>query len=172
MIIREAAFDEFNQVVAFYDSIIDDMQGSKYHPMWQKRIYPTLNFLRESIKNGQLYIQIVNNNIVGCMVMNNFGNGYDTVPWSISVENEFVNVIHALGISVKEQGKGYAKALVEESIKIAKKHNAKVIRLDVLAPNIPAHELYKKCGFQLRETKDLFYEDTGWTQFMLYELVL
>ena len=172
MIVRNATIEEFDKVVDFYDNIIDDMQGSKYHPMWQKRIYPTLDFLKESIANGQLYIQIVNGNIVGCMVMNNFGNGYDTVSWSIQLDDEFVNVIHALGISVKEQGKGYAKALVQESVKIAKNNGARVIRLDVLAPNLPAHELYKKCGFELRETKDLFYEDTGWTQFMLYELVL
>lgn len=79
MIVRNATIEEFDKVVDFYDNIIDDMQGSKYHPMWQKRIYPTLAFIKESIANRQLYIQFVNDNIVGCMVMNNFGNGYDTV---------------------------------------------------------------------------------------------
>ncbi len=42
MIVRNATIEEFDKVVDFYDNIIDDMQGSKYHPMWQKRIYPIM----------------------------------------------------------------------------------------------------------------------------------
>ena len=170
MEIRLADIDEFNKVVAFYDKIIDDMQGMKYHPLWQKRIYPTLDFLKESIENQQLFIQIVNDNIIGAMVINHYGNGYDTVNWAVKADADDVDIIHALGIQVSSQGQGFATKLVEYAIKSAITNNRKAIRLDVLAPNLPAHELYKKNGFQLIETKELFYEDTGWTKFMLYEL--
>lgn len=172
MEIRLADIDEFDKVVEFYNNIIDDMQGMKYHPLWQKRIYPTLGFLKESIGNKQLYIQIVDGNIIGAMVINHYGNGYDTVKWTIDAKNDEVDIVHALGVKVSLQGKGFASALVKKAIEIAKKNHRKAIRLDVLEPNLPAHELYKKHGFNLCEAKELYYEDTGWTKFMLYELVL
>lgn len=172
MEIRQADIDEYNEVVQFYDDIIDGMQGHKYHPMWQKRVYPTLEFLKDSLNKRQLYIQIVDGKIIGAMVINHYGNGYDTVKWSVDAQNDEVDIIHTLGISVNLQGKGYASKLVEKAIMVAKENRRKTVRLDVLAPNLPAHELYKKHGFKLAETKELFYEDTGWTKFMLYELVL
>lgn len=172
MEIRLAKPEEFARVVQFYDTIIDEMQGMEYHPMWQKRIYPTLDFLKTSIDNEQLFIQLLDNEIIGAMVINHFGNGYDTVKWAVDAANAEVDIIHALGVKVALQGHGYATRLVEAAIELAKENKRKAIRLDVLAPNLPAHELYKKQGFLLRETKELFYEDTGWTKFMLYELVL
>lgn len=172
MEIRLAEIEEFIKVVEFYDKIIDDMQGMKYHPLWQKRIYPTLDFLKESIQNKQLYIQIFNDNIIGAMVINHYGNGYDNVDWSVKAENNEVDIIHALGVQVSSQRHGCASKLVKHAIKLAKENKRKAIRLDVLAPNLPAHELYKRNGFQLRETKELYYEDTGWMKFMLYELIL
>lgn len=172
MEIRAANINEYDDVIKFYDDIIDGMQDHKYHPMWQKRVYPTLDFLKESIANKQLYIQIVDANIVGAMVINHYGNGYDTVKWSVDAKDDEIDIIHALGVAVKLQGQGYATKLVEKAIELAKENKRKAVRLDVLAPNLPAHELYKKQGFQLAETKELFYEDTGWTKFMLYEFVL
>lgn len=50
--------------------------------------------------------------------------------------------------------------------------NIKAIRLDVLGGNIPASKLYESMGFKYIETLKLFYEDTGLTDFLLYELVL
>lgn len=48
MEIKAAELKDFDRVVEFYDNIIDEMEGAKYHPLWQKRIYPTLDFLKES----------------------------------------------------------------------------------------------------------------------------
>lgn len=172
MNIKTAETGDFDRVVEFYDNIIDDMQGLQYHPLWQKRIYPTLEFIRQSIENRQLFIQLENGDIIGCMVINHYGNGYDTVKWAVNAQTNEVDIIHALGVKVAQQGHSYASELVKKAIEMARTNNRKAIRLDVLEPNLPAHELYKKHGFQLREVKDLYYEDTGWTKFMLYELVL
>ena len=172
MNIKPAEASDFDRVVEFYDNIIDEMQGLQYHPMWQKRIYPTLDFIQKSIEAHQLFIQLDNDNIIGCMVINHYGNGYDDVKWAINAANDEVDIIHALGVKVAQQGKGYASKLVKKAIDMAMKNHHKAIRLDVLEPNLPAHSLYKKHGFQLRESKELYYEDTGWTKFMLYELVL
>lgn len=45
----------------------------------------------------------------------------------------------------------------------------KALRLDLLGENIAAERLYTKYGFEFVETKTMYYEDTDWTGFRLYE---
>ena len=35
-----------------------------------------------------------------------------------------------------------------------------------------AEHLYKSCGFKFVEAKEMFYEDTGWTEYKMFELNL
>ncbi len=48
----------------------------------------------------------------------------------------------------------------------------KAIRLDVLKGNLPAEKLYSGLGFRYLHTLNMFYEDTGWTDYELYEYTL
>ena len=48
----------------------------------------------------------------------------------------------------------------------------KAIRLDVLAANVSAQRFYLSRGFEYCGTVKLFYEDTGLTEFLLYEYIL
>lgn len=41
-----------------------------------------------------------------------------------------------------------------------------------LGSNQAAERLYTKCGFQFVQAKEMFYEDTGWTEYKIYELNL
>jgi len=54
-------------------------------------------------------------------------------------------------------------------IGLAKERGIKAIRLDVLEGNLPAEKTYTSVGFSFVETLQMFYEDTGWTNFKLYE---
>ena len=67
---------------------------------------------------------------------------------------------------------GYAKAMVQRAIDLARANGMKAIRLDVLEGNIPAENLYIGFGFQYMATLKMYYEDTGWTNFRLYEYVI
>ena len=44
--------------------------------------------------------------------------------------------------------------------------------LDVLGGNVPAERLYTGQGFARRGTVRMFYDDTGWTDYGLYEYLL
>ena len=43
------------------------------------------------------------------------------------------------------------------------------MRLDILGTNAAAERLYTGMGFQFVQAKTMFYEDTGWTEYKLYE---
>ena len=49
MQIRKAGKSEYESVRAFYHSMIDAMEGTRYHPKWQKDIYPAPESLKSAI---------------------------------------------------------------------------------------------------------------------------
>lgn len=62
--------------------------------------------------------------------------------------------------------------MVKKVIEIAENIGQKAVRLDVLNGNIPAERLYLKYGFRYVDAVQMFYEDTGWTAFKLFEHVI
>ena len=108
-------------------------------------------------------------------VIDAVGGADDSVAWKKDIypapETE-VTVIHALAIRPTCWRKGYAKQLVRFAIDYARDHHQKVIRLDVLKGNRNAGKLYAGMGFRYLHTLPMFYEDTGWADFDLYEYPL
>lgn len=169
--IRKAMPYEYERVHAFYWQLIDDMQNAEYHPKWQKGIYPTDEDIREAIEQSEMYIYLDENDVVlsAMRVNHSVTEGYDQVEWSIEAEAEEITVIHMLGVGVATQGKGVAKEMVNFVIDMARRDGQKCIRLDVLEGNVPAFRLYESVGFKPAGSVQLFYEDTGLTDFVLYE---
>lgn len=173
MQLRKAETEEFDAVRNFYWNLIDELQSRENTVGWKKDIYPTTQFLRESIENGSLYVLDDESEIIASVVLNSqWNNGYDGLPWEIDCPRESVLVPHALGVKADAQNKGIGRKVVQDIIAIARNTNKRAIRLDILCGNIAAERLYSAMGFQYVQTKDMFYEDTGWTKFAMYELVL
>lgn len=168
-----ANINDYQDVRSFYDQLIDEMENADFKPGWKKGVYPTDQFLKDSIKDKHLYIVTLNNLYVGAMVMNHESNdGYDKINWKVKVSNDDIFIIHALGILPRYHGQGIAKYLIQEAIKLSINIGKIAIRLDVLATNVPAQKLYTKIGFQYIDTVKLFYEDTGLTDYLVYEFIL
>lgn len=171
MKIIKAETDRFETVRNFYHSMIDAMSGSTVYVGWQKDIYPSSEFLEDSIRKGELYLVLEDENITAAMVFNRDHNeGYNGIQWKTEANDNEVMVIHALGVHPAYYGRGYAKALVREAVIMARDRGMKAIRLEVLEGNLPAEKLYSSFGFRYTDTVQMYYEDTGWTNFKLYEL--
>ena len=171
--IKVADINEYNRVLDFYYQLIDDMEGMEYHPKWQKGVYPDPAELHIALENAELFIDEEENEVVAAMRVNHdVTDGYEKVSWAVDADKEHVTVIHMLGVAAAHQGKGTAKKMVQFVIDNARRKGQKAIRLDVLVGNIPANRLYESMGFELRDRITLFYEDTGYTDFDLYEMVL
>ena len=173
MKITKAEIEEYPEVRLFYHSLIDAIQGAEYHPLWQKDIYPAPQDLRSAIEKGTLYIGRCGERIAASMVVNQkYNDEYDQASWPLALQAGEFLVIHMLGVHSDFTGKGYAKQLVQYAIDLARKTGKKAVRLDVIKGNVPAIRLYESFGFAYAETRTLFYEDTGWMEFELYELDL
>ncbi|MGN0070402.1 MAG: GNAT family N-acetyltransferase [Atopobiaceae bacterium] len=173
MHIRAAEQGEYPAVRAFYHSVIDAMQSSPYDIGWEKDIYPSPELLRESIENGELFLGLVGDMIAASMILNHRCNeGYRQFAWPTKAESSEVTIIHALAVHPRYAGTGLGKQLVTFAIESARKDLQKAIRLDVLKGNVPAERLYASMGFKCLHTLPMYYEDTGWTDFELYELSL
>ena len=171
--IRTANMDEYYSVRDFYYSLIDAMEDAEFKPGWQKDVYPTQEFLIKSIKNDELYIGKLDEKIVSCMVVNQeYNEGYNHITWSVQALDSELLVIHALGVHPAFSGQGIAKQMVQKVIDTARENHLKTIRLDVLGGNLPAEKAYTKMGFQYLDTIQMFYEDTGWTEYKIYEFII
>lgn len=67
---------------------------------------------------------------------------------------------------------GVASRMVHHVIETARRSPVKTIRLDVLAGNIPAERVYTKLGFACLDTIPMYYADTGWTNYRLFEYIV
>ena len=168
--VRQAEPNEYEKVRGFYYRLIDDMQSSEYHPKWQKGVYPDDEYLRTSVEAGEMYLAETDGEIAGAMIVNRSSNdGYDGVKWPTEAKMGEVSVIHALGVLPKYSRRGIAKQMVRAAADIARDHRSRVIRLDVLVGNLPADRLYRGLGFAFVERVSMYYEDTGWCDFDLFE---
>ena len=168
---QAARTEEFTEIRSFYWNLIDQMDTDKIG--WKKGIYPTDAFLTESLQKGELYTLRENGVLCACVILNEECNeGYNGLPWCISCEADEIWIPHALAVDPSIQGKGIGRRLMTEIRQAAKQKGKKVIRLDILGTNERAERLYTGVGFRFVATKEMFYEDTGWTEYKMFELDL
>ena len=74
MTIRKAEPNQFQAVRELYYDIIDAVGDSGDSVGWKKDIYPTPDFLSDSIGRGELFIAEEGDTIVGVMVLNHLSN--------------------------------------------------------------------------------------------------
>ncbi len=170
MYIYQAKPEEYQDIRAFYHSLIDALEGLKYTPAWKKDIYPSPEDLRNATAHGWLYYGKENGRIAASMVLNRkYNEEYNRVLWKADAAPEEILVIHMLGVHRDFIGHGFGKEMVRFAFSLARNTGVKAIRLDVLKGNLPAEKLYESLGFEYITTLPMFYEDTGWTEFELYE---
>ena len=162
--------EDYGRVRDFYYELIDAMAGDRFNPGWERDVYPTREFLRSSIEKGELFVGEEDGKILASMVVNHdYNEGYRKASWPVNALDDQVYVIHALGVHPEFFGRGIAKAMVREVIHMAGENGMRALRLDVLEGNLPAEKSYTAVGFRYVDTVRMFYEDTGWTNYKLYE---
>ena len=170
MKIIKAEPGDYQKIRAFYHSLIDALEGLEYAPAWKKDVYPAPEDLNDAVEQGWLYYAEDNGRIMASMVLNHRCNeAYKNVVWNVNAEPEEILVVHMLGVHRDFTCKGVGKSMVRFALAHARETGMKAVRLDVWKGNLPAEKLYESFGFKCAAITPMFYEDTGWTDFELYE---
>ena len=173
---QKAGEADFSLIQRFYWNVIDSIHKNNIKNEnlgWEKGVYPSDSFLKTSLAKGELYTLAENGTLYACVILNSeHSPGYDGCAWSLACRPDEVLTPHALAASPQFQNKGIGKIVVENILRLAKAQHKKAVRLDILSACKAAEHLYTSCGFQFIEAKQMFYEDTGYTEYKLFELNL
>lgn len=168
-----AAEADFPKIRTLYWSVADHIHEHNEHREnlgWEKGVYPSDEFIRDSLERRQLYTLAENDELYACVILNSTCNeGYLGCPWGVDCGPEEVLIPHALAVNPKLQGKGIGKIVVKHILDTARAEHRKAVWLDVLGACGPAERLYRSCGFHFVTVKSMYYEDTGWTAYKLFE---
>ena len=151
--VRRARADEFDQVLDFYTNMIDGMRGTEFDVCWEHDVHPSSAFLRASVDAGEVY--------VGLVVNGEGDAGYESVSWHVAAAPDEVLVVHVLGTLPAYHGRGFARAMMEACIDVARAAGKRAVRLDTFTTNVRAQSLYESCGFANCGVCEGFYDRLG-----------
>ena len=110
-------------------------------------------------------------NLVGMIaIVMHQNDDYKTVAWDRELRNDEVSTLHILAVCPEYQKKGYGVKILEAAVELSRKNGKKAVRFDALKSNIPAQKMYERYGFKFRGIQKLYYENTGWADFLFYEM--
>ncbi len=171
MKLDKATINDFESIIKFYDDVILRTPEMETYARWKKGQHPTEEGIKVYIEEGCMYLYKENDTIVGAMAVTMYqGKDYHAIEWAKHVEDNEASVIHILAVNPDYQGSGVGAEMIREAINLSVDSGMKSIRLDALASNTPAHKIYKRIGFEYRGKQHLYAENTGWTDFLFFEL--
>lgn len=138
-----AKLEDLNQIKEMYTKIIENMYEDNIK-IWNE-YYPNEVF-ESDIEQQNLYLLKNDGEILGAFAIYEFDNSFEGVEWEKTSEKAYL--LNRLGVNVKCLHQGIGKKLISEACKIAKRNNARYLRLLVSEVNTPAINLYFNCGFK------------------------
>lgn len=137
-----------DDLISINNIFLDAIQNMNAQNIFQwDELYPTLDIIKNDIRNNHMYVYLINDKPVSVVVINEQQElEYDTVNWTYT--DEKIYVIHRLCVDAKVQGQGIGRKtmLLAEAEAIKKGYSS--IRLDTFSQNPFALRLYKTLGYK------------------------
>lgn len=109
--------------------------------------YPSKLAFEKDVNRKDLYVLVIEDNIIGCMVLTPIMDS-EYIPIKWLSENGKNLYIHRLAIHPKNQGKGYAQKMMDFAEQFAINNNYCSIRLDTFSKNERNQKFYEIRGFK------------------------
>ena len=162
--------NDFETVKAGYRDVTENTPHMRQYARWVYGKHPTDEGLMSLLGRGELYLWKEGDDVAGMIaIVMGQEQAYECIPWAETLANDQVATIHLLAVCPPYQGRGLGSRMLEEAAVLAAQKGREVLRLDVLASNLPAQRLYEKAGFSYRGKQDMYAENTGRTDFLFYE---
>ena len=146
MEIRLAKKSDLGGINKLFTEVIRDLKVNKKIDMLWGEVYPFCEFDTD-ILNKNMYILEKDNQIIGSFSLSDYDDpNYRNIKWTS--ENKKFFFLNRLVTLPSEQGKGYAKKMMQFIEEYAKSNKFDVIRLTVYYENVFAIRLYEKLGFK------------------------
>ena len=129
--------------------------------------------ITDYVRQGHMYCSEDGTDITAAVAVTPYQtDDYHEIDWQAALKDDEVAVVHILAVNPHFRNHGCAKAMMRKAISLADSKGLKAVRLDALACNVPAHRLYESLGFQKRDVRHWYAENTGWVDFYLFEFLL
>ena len=143
--IRKAKEDDVLKIMEIIKSTVKEMKGYN-NTQWDENYPRDIDFFND-IKNGDLYVEEIENSIKGFVCINYVEpNEYKDLNWS---SNEKCMVIHRMAVDSNFRNRGVGKKLISFAEELAKENNIKYIKTDTYSINTKMNSLFLKCGLKL-----------------------
>jgi ribosomal protein S18 acetylase RimI-like enzyme len=165
--IRRAKFSEIEEIVTITQACGAKM-ASEGILQWHD-FYPSKDIFEKDIEREELFILLIEDKIVGCMVISSEKDSvYNDIEWLAEDGRNFY--IHRLAVHPVFQKKGYAKKLMDFAEAFAVQKNADSIRLDTFSQNLRNQKFYESRGYI--RLGNVFFPQQSEHPFYCYELVI
>lgn len=172
-VIRKGTAGDLDELEKLYDSLNDYLEQNINYPGWRKGLYPVRENAADGIKNENLYIIEINEQIAGTVILSHEPEkAYNKALWKTENNYENIIVIRTFAVHPKFMKNNAGFSLMKFAEKFGKENGMKSIRLDVAIQNTPAISLYEKLGYEFIDTVDLDLNIPWLKWFKLYELLL
>lgn len=173
MILKKAEKEDLDRIKNFYIYVIENTETMKECCRWIYGLHPNDEIIRGYISSGDMYYSEKNGKIIAAIaVTKKQGDDYHDVPWQKELADDEVAVGHIMCCDPELKRQGLAKEMLTSVCELCRSLGKKAYRFDTLASNIPAQALYDSCGYKRIAEKHWYADNTGWTDFILYEKLL
>lgn len=149
MIIRKAVMADIEYVSEIYEKIHREEALGRLSTGWTQGVYPTKNTACEALQRGELFVGLVNGDVVGSAVFNQIQvDCYIEGNWERKCSDEEIMVMHTLTISPEYAGCGLGKKFLLWYENYAAANHCKALRIDTQEKNTVARAMYKSYGFK------------------------
>lgn len=167
---REKDIDELEQL---YNDTNDYLASNINYPGWLKGVYPIREDAVKGVLNKSLYLARLDGKIIGTVILSHEQEpAYQKVTWKCDVNEAKILVIYTFVVHPNYLNNGVGKSLLEFACELGKSKQVESLRLDVYEKNVPAINLYEKCGFEYIDTVDLGYGKYGLDWYKVYEKLI
>lgn len=160
--IRLATTADLPAVAQLYHEVCDHQAQDEYGADWTWGEYPSVDGLRDYIKNELVVTGWLNGQCVAAGVLTaGEDDDYRQVDWPLKAADQEVVVLHLFTVHPNYRRTGIASEMFDAVLTTARQHGYRVLHLDVLAGNIPSEKLYVKHGCQVVADVTMHYDDIG-----------
>ena len=168
--IRKSNMNDVDMIIKHYKEVIIQIKNNKYNPNWEYGVYPKEENIINSIKSGDLYIGLINSQIVSSIVIDHTPiQKYDTINWRINASDDEAYYIHLVAVNQDYKHQGIANKMLKYAFNKCIKENIKTVRLCINKNNISIEKLYLNNGFSNVDSIEVNDEDRGLLFFEVYD---